>query len=161
MNSTRFSNVTLGQRDSAIPGGVGGTNVILKAGATLLTGDVVYLSADNTVNKSTTAGDYRAFAGVVVGGQSYGNTIHDPLLNQTSHVGITAAASGEWVTVQVDGIAYVTAGVGGLAAGNACYPSGATAGRTVTTTHTAQQCLGVCVEAGAAGAQAKMLIQHN
>lgn len=162
MNATRLSSIVLGQRDSAVPGEVGGTCVILKAASTtLLIGDCVYASADNTVDKNTTAANYRAFVGVVVGGQTYGNTVHDPSLNQASHVGMTAALAGEWVTVQIDGIAYVIAGVGGLAAGNAVYPSTATAGRAVTTTHTAQQCLGVCTAAGSAGAQAKMLIQHN
>jgi hypothetical protein len=160
MNATKFRNIVLGQADVGDFGGVGGTCVILKAAGTLLVGDIVFASAANTVNKSATASDYGAFVGVVVGGDSLGDTVLDTTLNQASYVGQTAALVNERVTVQIDGIAYVIAGVGGLAAGNACYPSGATAGRTVTTSHTAQQHVGTCVEAGSAAAQAKMLINH-
>lgn len=80
--------------------------VIMVAAGTLLIGDVVYLSADNTVAKSTTAADYAAVIGVVVGGAQTGGLL---TADDVANVGTNAALVGESVIVQTNGIATVIA----------------------------------------------------
>ncbi len=84
----------------------GGTVVLATAENALLIGDVVFWSGTaNNVDKSSTAADYAAFAGVVVGGANFDMfVVADDLVNA---VGQTAADAGELVWVQIDGIAPV------------------------------------------------------
>lgn len=58
--------------DSLNGGQVGGETRTYLAGGTLLVGDVVSLTASNTVTKTTTAADHEKVVGVVVGGRSTG-----------------------------------------------------------------------------------------
>ena len=83
----------------------GGSVVAFTAAATLLVGDVVFLSAASTVDKSTTAANYLAFMGVVVGGDS----TFGQCCGNDSDVGITAALVNKKVFVQVSGVAWVLA----------------------------------------------------
>src|SRR6266542_3139210 len=88
--------------------GAGGNTVNLIAGAALKIGDVVYVSAAKTVNKSVTVGDGAKFAGVVVGGG--GSFGHNYAMFGTSEVGLALVPSGRAAEVQVDGIANVVSG---------------------------------------------------
>jgi hypothetical protein len=82
----------------------GGRCKIFKAGATLLVGDVVYLSAAMTVNKSLVAATVLGkLAGVVVGGYRTSMLALTRKLDQ----GIQAALVGEAVIVLYDGKYYV------------------------------------------------------
>jgi hypothetical protein len=104
--------------------------------AYLLVGDAVYLSAANTVNKSTTAANYLGFIGYVVAGGSNSRRLEDA-------VGTAAAASGEVVLVQISGIARAIAGAAVTAGTNFnVVPSAAVAGRVILGT-TADQRIGV------------------
>ena len=137
---------------------VGGNIARFTAGAALLTGDVVYISAANTVNKSSTAAAYLAFAGVVVGGQ---DTFGDCVSNDND-VGITAAsASGKWVYVQLTGVAWVVAAAA-LVAG-APLEVATTAGRVDdVATPTSGEVVGISITAASnAGDKVLMLIQHR
>lgn len=89
--------------DSLGGGQVGGETRTYLAGATLLVGDVVYLSANNTVNKSASASNHEKVVGVVVGGRSTG------MLNalDSADVGTTAATVGRPVVVLRQGRAWV------------------------------------------------------
>ena len=104
---------------------VGGTVVQFKAGAALKLGDVVYISAADTVNKSTTAADHRKRIGVVVGGAHTNDEVVD---DSTLYNVSTAADADEDVLVLVFGIAYVTV-AGALSAGDLIIPDTVTAGR--------------------------------
>ena len=84
---------------------VGGNVRKFTAGAALLIGDVVYLSAADTVNKSAVAADYEKFIGVVVGGKTA--AANGSVTDVEAEIGLAAAAAGEWVLVQIDGIARV------------------------------------------------------
>lgn len=114
------------------------------AGAALLVGDVVYLSAAKTVNKSTTGSNHDKVVGVVVGGAAtYGN-VH----SAEGDVGIAAASTGEEVLVCVRGIVYVTAS-GAISVGAAIAPSTGTAGRVRAATALAGAVGTLVVAAGA------------
>lgn len=155
MKPTSFSWITHNRRreDKSVAG-VGGVTEIFTAAASLNTGDCVFLSAANTVNKSTTAANYVGFIGVVVGGQLTQD-------NVTDNVGIPAATTGQRVHVQVTGIANVVAG-GTVTAGTnfAVVPDTVTAGRVIAGT-TAGQILGTVISTGAAAGTMKILIAHR
>lgn len=86
---------------------IGGEVAEFIAAAALNVGDVVFLSADNTVNKSNTAANYNKFIGVVVGGESTGGYIaQDAQLTGTAAV-VAASGVGKKVLVQYSGIARV------------------------------------------------------
>lgn len=130
-----------------------------KAAAALNIGDVVFLSAAFTVNKSVTEADYNAGIGVVVGGKQSGMQV----LQRDGDVGTPAAsAANEEVLVCVCGKAKVVAGAA-IAAGNKITGSTVVAGRvavgTITTDLAAGdtgRLLGMALEA-AAGAGEKIL----
>jgi hypothetical protein len=87
-----------------IVGSVGGETVVMKAAQPMNIGDGVFISAVDTVDKSTTVLDYAARAGIVVGGQIPDNgnmaVLQDPL-----DIGeIAAAAIDDLVLVCVAGI---------------------------------------------------------
>jgi hypothetical protein len=60
--------------DSATGGAAGGSVRPYYAADSLRIGDAVYLSADNTVNASSTAAAYNKLVGVVVGGTKLGSS---------------------------------------------------------------------------------------
>lgn len=122
--------------DSTNGGQVGGEVREYLAGSTLLIGDVVYLSADNTVDKSTTASNHEKDVGIVIGGRS------TQLLVSTAaaDVGTTAATVGRPVIVLRHGRTYCPNDAGGtLNAGDRLKPSTTTAGKLMgaTVNHTA------------------------
>lgn len=117
--------------DSTAGGQVGGATRTYLAGATLVVGDVVYLSGDNTVNKSTTLADHEKVVGVVIGGRS---TSMRAKLDSTD-LGTTAAVVNRPVIVLRAGRTWIrtgaVTGLGGdtVRAGIRCKPSTGTAGR--------------------------------
>lgn len=139
-----------------IVGSVGGETVVMQGAAALNIGDGVFVSAADTVNKSTTVLDYAARAGIVVGGQipAEGNmaVLQDPL-----DIGeIAAAAANDLVLVCVAGICRVVAD-GIIAVGDVVEPDAVTAGRVSTGT---TQPFGVALEAAAlAGDVIRILIR--
>lgn len=147
-------------RDTA--NSVGGRLLKMTAAAALNLNDLVYFDSAGKVNKSATAATMGvAFAGVVVGGQDFdsdGSSIYAAPVLATPVA--ACSADGEWVLVQVDGIAYVRAdsavaagarAIGGTTAGNIA--AGITAGIMVGTV--------VSAEAAAGAAVVKMLIDHR
>lgn len=161
---TKFPFIMAGtQDDIALSPAVGGTVLPFTAAATLLIGDVVYLSAANTVNKSATAATVgAAFMGVVVGGDTFDRMgqVQSDDINQTTLVGQTAATVGQRVLVQIAGVANVVAGASAPSAGNQVI-GGATAGTVIAGT-TAGSMLGTAITtASGAGAAFKMLIDHR
>jgi hypothetical protein len=92
-----------GGADQIYPGGI----VLPFLGAALLNiGDAVWLSADNTVNKSAVVGDHANFLGIVVGGDATGGEVG----GGKAQFGVRAAnsaAAGMNVLVQVFGAQYV------------------------------------------------------
>lgn len=163
---TKLPSVMLGtQDDRALIPEVGGHVVPFTAGATLLIGDAVYLSAANTVNKAAvTATLGTGFVGIVVGGDSYakdGSTITDDV-NQTLAVGGTAALTGERVLVQISGVAYAIAGAS-ITAGVALMGSAAVAGRLITNSGgTFGQLVATAIQTQTTAAEpVKVLIDHR
>lgn len=113
---------TTDKYDATTGGQVGGYVTIYKNGAdTLLVGDLVYISAQNTVLKSGTLANYNTLAGVVVGG------------TKTNMRGVTsapaatdtAAYAGQPVLVLSEGRTWVKVDTttGGIAAGALIMPS--------------------------------------
>src|SRR5690606_17057358 len=100
-----------------------GIIIPMLAGAALVIGDAVFVSAANTVNKSGTAANYLGFAGIVVGGTKTGGSA----FIGSDAIGKPAAASGEVVLVQISGSAWVLASAV-VAAGAYVIPS-ATSGK--------------------------------
>lgn len=138
----------------------GGYVTAFKGAQALNIGDVVYVSAAFTVDKSTTQTNYNSFAGVVVGGKSTGMKV----MQDDAAVGTPAsAAANELVLVCVRGKAKCVAD-GIIAAGATIQPDGATAGRVEsvapsTVAHLLQR-VGVALETTAnAGDKFLALIQ--
>lgn len=103
----------------------GGQVMLFKAGAALNIGDIVYISAADTVNKSAVAGTFdRKLVGVVVGGKNNDNVIAET----ASEVGVAAAAANEDVLVMVEGVTFVKAD-GIIAVGDPFTASTTTAGK--------------------------------
>lgn len=102
----------------------GGKVLRLTAAAALNIGDFVFLSAAKTVNKSIVIADHRKRIGVVVGGaRTDGRVMQD-----TTNVGMQAAAINEEVLVCVSGVAYIVVAAA-IAAGVHIKPDTVTAGR--------------------------------
>jgi hypothetical protein len=151
---TNFLNINLSQIDTEV-GGVGGIVIRVLAGATLLLGDVVYYSAADTVNKSATNANYAGFAGVVVGGQTY-----DPagtVMDTSTEVGGTAATVGQWVLVQINGIAFIKSD-GAILAGSLVIPDASVAGECDVAGANPGYTLGTALIAAADGAVGRMQI---
>lgn len=111
------------------PTDLGGDVAEFIAAATLNVGDVVFLSADNTVNKSNTAANFTKFIGVVVGGDSLGGYIaQDSDLKGTA--ALQAATVGKTVLVQINGIARVISDAA-VASGIPVTTGTTTAGRVI------------------------------
>jgi len=151
---SNLSSVNFGH-DRQIADAVGGQVQAFTAGATLLIGDVVYMGAAAKVLKSTTASDYKAFIGVVVGGDSFNKEGQVAIPGDVNTLGATAAVDTGLVYVQTTGIANcITAAA--LTIGAQVVPSGVTAGRVVAAGATAASVLGVVVSAGSATVAAKI-----
>lgn len=137
----------------------GGDCAIYTASGTLLVGDVVYFSGNNTVAKTNVAATYAAFAGVVVGGESLNDFIaSDEQLASATQA--TAATNGKRVIVQYTGDAHVIGGVT-CAAGVAVAASAVTAGRVTTVGVAAGQTLGTMVVGNDVGTNGVMRIAHR
>lgn len=116
---------------SSTPGdplAVGGLCRIYTAAAQLLVGDVVYLSAAGTVNKTAVTGTQVATIGVVVGGTA----TRMECIDDAAEVGQVASAAGDQVIVCHDGTAWMIAD-GAIAAGVSIRAGTTTAGRTMAT----------------------------
>lgn len=138
----------------------GGIVVPFTAAAALNTGDVVFLSAAGTVNKSAVAANYTAFMGVVVGGKQLYGEVLDARYNQTAITGVLAANANDEVLVQVSGIAKVVAAaavaVGGL------LQVMTTSGQVDDPVVVAGQVVGTAIDAAAGAAVTiRMLIDHR
>lgn len=138
--------------------GVGGNVRRFLAAGTLLIGDVVYISAAETVAKSTTNADYAGFAGVVVGGDSYSKEGY--VANESTLVGQTAALVGEVVLVQIDGIALVKSD-GAILVSSLVIPDASVAGECDVAGANPGYTLGKSIEAIADGSAGRILIRHS
>ena len=123
-------------------GALGGQVMTFKAAAALLIGDQVFLSAANTVNKSTTQADYAECVGVVLGGAQIDMYEVAPF-----NVGAAAAAINELVLVAWAGRVTVPA-EGVIAAGAIVGASAATAGAVVTPAVAGRTALAATTAAG-------------
>lgn len=111
----------------------GGTVVALTAAASLFIGDVVYLSAADTVNKTLVAATNLALVGVVVGGENlYNSVIQDDGIIGTG----VAATTGQRVLVAVSGIVKVLSDAAITLGAKVTPASVTTAGRAKTGTVT-------------------------
>lgn len=145
--------------DDNSPAKQGGVVLPFLAAATLLVGDVVFLSAADTVNKSATAANYTAFIGVVVGGKRTNGEVVDRSLNMTSPLGIQAALVGEEVLVQVSGVAYVTSAAAVVV--GAALQVQTTSGQVDDPAVVAGQIVGTALDATGGSAALRMLIDHR
>jgi len=121
-------------------GALGGQVMAFKAAVNLNIGDQVFLSAANTVDKSTTQADYAEAVGIVVGGAAIDMYEVAPF-----EVGKPAAAALElilvaWagrVTVPAEGVIAAAAIVGASAATSGAVVTPAISGRTALAATTA------------------------
>lgn len=155
---TRYPWILLGNLEGN--NAVGGICYRVKAGATLLIGDCVFIvaGAANTVNKSVTAANYDIQVGFVVAGARQNFNVYDDtdILNL---IGQQASLVNEDVIVCIQGSCYGIAGAA-IAAGDALSPSGAVAGRVLAdATPTADEEVGRALEAqGAVAGAVKLLV---
>lgn len=163
---TKIPFVLLDTTDEVALGPATGGQVLpFTAGATLLVGDVVYLTTTNTVNKTNVIATVgTGFVGVVVGGAAFASdgSVQSDDVNQTTLVGQTAATVGQRVLVQISGVANVVAGAA-VVAGVALTSDTTTSGRVLTNAAgTFGQLLGNAVTAAAGAASVfKMYINHR
>lgn len=134
--------------DANVGVGVGGTVLVLTAGAALKIGEAVYLSADKTVNKSATTSNHQEAFGVVVGGEN--TDLHalggEDLAAQVDV--LVAADSGEKVLVLVSGV-YLVIADGAIGRGAPIALSASTAGRVRAGAAIAVAATGLTIAAGA------------
>lgn len=144
-------------------GAVGGTVVeFVAAATTLLIGDAVYITAVDSVggqvDKSATAANYQAAAGIVVGGES----TYMQVGTLSTDVGLTAATSGKRVLVQVNGKAWgIADGTVAVGAPVGVGAAGAAGRLEDTTVASAGQTIGTSLGAGTVGAAMLILISHR
>lgn len=167
---SRASNLpyVMHRQDDNSPATTGGNVFPFVAAAALNVGDVVFLSALNTVNKSTTSANYVAMIGVVVGGkQTYGDVFDSRMAAGSSTPAavlaagsVLAANANEEVLVQVDGIAYVYCAA--AVALGAPLQVLTTSGRVDDPAAVAGQIVGTALDVGAGAASViRMLIDHR
>lgn len=152
---TALLNLINRQTDTGI-GETGGLVAKFTAAGTLLLGDAVYISAADTVAKSTTVALYAGFAGIVVGGQTYDDA--ESVMQDSTEVGNTAATVGQWVLVQIEGIAYIKSD-GAILAGSLVIPDASVAGECDVAGANPGYTLGTALIAAADGAVGRMLIR--
>lgn len=156
--ATGFSNI-ITETEIGGTAAFGGQVKRFLAGATLLLGDVVYINAtENTAEKSVTNADYAKFLGVVVGGRTF--SPDGAICADSTLVGQTAAASGEFVMVQIDGIAYIKSD-GAILAGSTVIPDASVAGECDVAGANPGYTLGISLKAAADGSVGKILIRHS
>lgn len=102
-NPTRFGALVV--TEDGVPMSPGGAVVEATASGALLIGDAVLISAADTVLKTATGTNHKNRLGIVVGGQATFGRV----LTGSDAVGFPAAASGEFVLVQISGIAWAVA----------------------------------------------------
>jgi hypothetical protein len=154
-NSQKPTNLpyTKHSSDSDAAADIGGPTTEFIAGGALNLGDAVCVTAADTVNKSTVAGDIVNYVGIVVGGARLANYVNT---EKNKYGVIQAAATGERVIVQTRGIAYVLTAAA-YAVGTALVPSGAVAGRMITNVGVRGTALLIEATAGA-GAAGKAIL---
>lgn len=140
--------------DSDALADIGGATIGFKAGGTLKLGDAVCLTAADTVNKSTVAGDIVNFVGIVVGGAQLGGYINT---EKNKYGVLTAALVNERVVVQRTGIAYVVTDAA-YAVGVSLVPSGAVAGSMITNAGVRGNAIMLEATGGAAGVGKAILL---
>jgi|SRR6478736_2408542 len=134
----------------------GGQIARYTASGVLKVGDIVYVSAANTVAKSNTQANYATFAGVVVGSLS---DFDGATVNDDSNLLGASLTSGATVLVQISGIAKVVADAA-ITVGTRISQGATTAGRVDDTAFTAGQMCGIALGAATlAGDILAMLIQ--
>ncbi|SRR6266511_3208493 len=143
------------ENDADTPGGL---ILAYNAAATLLIGDVVFISAAFAVNKNNTPASYQKFAGVVVGGFRTDYRV----LQDDGAVGLQAALVNEVVLVGYLGKFKVIADAAIAAAGQLTQGA-TTAGRVDDSASATQgQIIGIALEAAAnAGDKILALINHR
>lgn len=130
-------------------GGVGGPTIGLYAAVALKYGDVVSVSAANTVTKTVVAADALKFVGVVVGGGSAVGGYDYPMWDSAPTLaGTSVAPVGSVALLQTAGVANVVAGAA-IAAGATVGLDTTTAGRVLTNA-VAGQIIGIALSAAAA-----------
>lgn len=134
---------------------VGGNVRKFTAEATLLIGDVVYISAAKSVNKAAANANYATFAGVVVGGKTFSDL--GAVATDDAEVGATAAAADEWVLVQITGIAFIKSN-GAILAGSRVIPDTVVAGECTVAGADPGYTLGTALVAIPDGSVGEMLI---
>lgn len=154
-NSQKPTNLpyTKHSSDSDAAADIGGPTIEFIAGGALNLGDAVCLTAADTVNKSTVAGDIVNYVGIVVGGAQLKNYVN----TEKNKYGVIPAANvNERVIVQIRGVAYVLTAAA-YAVGTSLVPSGAVAGRMITNAGVRGNA--ILIEAtGAAGAAGKAIL---
>lgn len=155
--ATSFTNL-ITEKTAGDTGSLGGRVIRQLAAGTLLIGDVVYVSAADTVAKSTTNANYAGFAGVVVGGASY--STDGSVCSDTTLVGTTAATVGQFVIVQIDGIAYIKSD-GAILAASLIIPDASVAGECDVAGANPGYTLGVSLVGAADGTVGRMLIRPS
>lgn len=152
-----MTNRTRHEKDSGELGG--SVKWFRSASASLKVGDIVFVTAAvsgvPTVTKSATAANYAGFVGVVVGG---------PATQNYAVYGTGAAACdaiGQYVLVQIDGIALVVA-EGTITAGTnfSVISTATTAGRVIAGT-TQGAMVGIPLQDAVSGDELRILICHR
>lgn len=146
--------------NSQVLASLDGQDVVFTPAAALKVGDAVFISAANTVNKSTTAGDRLKRVGFVVGGDLTAMAVVSE--GDTGMVGVTActATTGR-VIVRISGVAYGVVGAAAVTAGAQLFFDATTAGRVIPATPTtdAGKIVGTAIGADAtAGNVVKVLV---
>lgn len=121
----------------------GGQIARYTANGVLKIGDVVYVSAANTVSKSNTQANYATFAGVVVGSLV---DFDGAVVGDDSNLVGSSLTSGAEVLVQISGIAKVVADAA-ITVGTRISQGATTAGRVDDTAFTAGQMCGIALGA--------------
>lgn len=138
--------------------GPGGAIVQMRAATALNIGDCVYVDANGEVAKSTTAANYAAFAGVVVGGRSTNMRAHIGTASGNDALGDAAcAAADQTVLVQINGIAWVKAAAATVRGSRVGVVT--TAGQIDDSVTTYQ--IGVCLDTAGAGGVAVRLLMNG
>ena len=138
-------------------GTTGGRCQPYTAGAALLIGDAVIISAAQTVNKDTTTGNHFKRIGLVVGGKALFNDVSTDTLD----VGDPAAAINDMVFVATEGVTYGIADATAILVGSPVAPSTTTAGRLrlATTAADAGKIIGIALDANGGVAGTKIRVQ--
>lgn len=123
---TNFRYIAHQENDNEVSS-LGGDVHRFTAAGNLNVGDVVFLSAANTVQKSAVAADHDQVAGVVVGGT---RTNLDVVTDLAAVATVQAAQVNEVVLVQVNGITRVVSGAA-ITIGQPLKPDTGTAGRAI------------------------------